>query len=139
MAASDNRIGDKVLITLSQSKVRGTIKKSFKDSLKVETVNGELMSVGRDAVRNFSAAARMAWKKMPERKVGRPKGSSKTARVSVTLRLDRALWSRFLLLEAQKKIQDRTALFNGFLAELTAEKNHKRAEVVDISRKGKIL
>jgi uncharacterized protein (DUF4415 family) len=139
MAAADNRIGDKVLVTLSQSKVRGTIKKSFKESLKVETDDGELMSVDRSAVRNFSAAARMAWKRMPERKVGRPKGSSKAARVSVTLRLDRALWSKFLLLEAQQQIQDRTALFNGFLAEVTAEKNQRRADVVDIGRKGQTL
>jgi uncharacterized protein (DUF4415 family) len=66
-------------------------------------------------VTNFSLAARKAWRNMPDRRVGRPKGSKVCDRVSVTLRLDRDLWESFRLAEEQGRIPDRTSAINGWI------------------------
>lgn len=92
----------------------------------VEAVNGSSMAVRIDGasttitvqpadVTNFSLAARKAWQNMPHRPVGRPKGSRHCDRVSVTLRIDRELWSEFRLKESEGLIEDRTAAINAWL------------------------
>ncbi len=63
-------------------------------------------------VTNFSAAARKAWLSMPERRVGRPKGSVSCDRISVTLRIDRELWEEFRRKETSGLISDRTEAIN---------------------------
>ena len=63
-------------------------------------------------ITNYSLAARKAWVSMPHRRVGRPSGSSKTRRISVTLRIDVELWERFKRSESVGLIQDRTAAVN---------------------------
>lgn len=70
---------------------------------------------------NYSLAARKAWRRMPRRRVGRPKGTAKTDRVSVTLRIDRELWDHFRRAESAGLIQDRTALINSCIAQKLAE------------------
>ena len=92
----------------------------------VESVEGErlivrldghrtTMRVPQTAVTNLSLAARKAWKTMPARNVGRPKGGRLTDRVSVTLRIDRATWARFQIYEDDGAILDRSALINAWL------------------------
>jgi hypothetical protein len=54
---------------------------------------------------------------MPERRVGRPKGSTVCDRISVTIRFDRELWQRFRIAETEGLIADRTATFNAWLEE----------------------
>jgi hypothetical protein len=66
---------------------------------------------------NFSLAARKAWVTLPDRAVGRRKGTRLTDRVSVTLRLDRELWERFQSLEDATIIGDRTATINRWFRE----------------------
>jgi len=70
---------------------------------------------------NFSLAARKAWKKMPERRVGRPKGSGTRGRISVTLRIDRELWASFRQAEVMGLVSDRTATINAWISEKLAE------------------
>ena len=55
------------------------------------------------------------------RAVGRRKGTRLCDRVSVTLRLDRDLWERFMALEDAGRIEDRTALINRWFREKLAE------------------
>jgi hypothetical protein len=57
---------------------------------------------------------------MPARRVGRPKGSRHCDRLSVTLRFDKALWHRFLMLEREGKTGDRVELFNRLLSQIVS-------------------
>jgi len=70
---------------------------------------------------NYSLAARKAWKKMPDRRVGRPKGSGTRGRISVTLRIDRELWNSFRQAEVIGLVTDRTATINAWISEKLAE------------------
>jgi uncharacterized protein (DUF4415 family) len=83
----------------------------------------ERVQVSLSEVTNFSLAARKAWERMPGRRVGRPKGSTTTNRVSVTLRIDRELWERFKLAETGGLIHDRTTVINEWIAEQLDELN----------------
>jgi hypothetical protein len=76
-----------------------------------------------EEVTNFSLAARKAWVTGPDRAVGRPKGTRLCDRVSVTLRIDRDLWERFVQMEGAGIIEDRTAAVNRWFREKLAELN----------------
>jgi uncharacterized protein (DUF4415 family) len=52
---------------------------------------------------------------MPDRRVGRPKGSTVCDRVSVTIRLDRDLWESFRAAESTGYVTDRTATLNSWI------------------------
>src|SRR5207247_7882984 len=84
----------------------------------VESVDGEKflvrleqssakVRVTAEQVTNYSLAARKAWATEPDRAVGRRKGTKLTDRVSVTLRLDRAVWAQFRGLEEAGVLDDR--------------------------------
>jgi hypothetical protein len=115
-----HKVGDKVHVRRvenDQPLGRGQIVSLQAGTLQIRLEPSErLLVVPSDDVRNFSLAARKAWKKMPRRKVGRPKGSRVSDRVSVTLRADRELWDLFRLAESQGLIPDRTAVFNEWIA-----------------------
>ena len=89
--------------------------------------DGSVLRVKSDEITNFSLAARKAWKSMPKRKVGRPRGTSLSNRISVTLRIDRELWDQFKRAEASDIISDRTETMNRWLKEkldsLTTKRN----------------
>jgi len=89
--------------------------------------SGELIAVASKFVTNFSLAARKAWKNMPHRQVGRPKGSRHCDRVSVTLRIDRELWEKFKQDELAGLIEDRTATINAWFREMLAKLKHTKA------------
>lgn len=113
------RPGDKVrLKSNGQPGARGIVERIAGDALVVSIENsGELVRVLPIDVVNFSLAARKAWKSMPDRRVGRPKGTRLCDRVSVTLRIDRALWEQFQSDEESGLIEDRTATINSWLRE----------------------
>jgi hypothetical protein len=75
---------------------------------------GAVVTVKADAIRNFSAAARKAWKTAPSRRVGRPAGKS-VQRVSVTLRIDTSLWQRFVDLECRGLVGSRSSFIEAAL------------------------
>jgi uncharacterized protein (DUF4415 family) len=79
--------------------------------------SGEVVRVAPAEVTNYSLAARKAWESMPDRRVGRPKGSGTSDRVSVTLRIDRSLWERFRQAESAGLIGDRTETINAWVSE----------------------
>lgn len=83
------------------------------------------LRVPPSGVTNFSLAARRAWRKMPDRRVGRPKGSTVCDRVSVTIRLDRDLWESFRTAEAAGFVTDRTATLNTWLRECLDSMPHR--------------
>src|SRR5947209_5750101 len=58
--------------------------------------SGQAVRASPEEVTNYSLAARKAWQTEPHRAVGRHKGTRLCDRVSVTLRIDRDLWARFL-------------------------------------------
>ena len=109
------KIGDKVLVKDCQK--RGLVERVRGKSLTIVLESGEQAQTTASGVTNYSLAARKAWAKMPDRRVGRPKGTTRTDRTSVTLRIDRELWERFRQAEADEKIKDRTATINQWIAE----------------------
>ncbi len=112
--------GDKVkLKNHHDGAVRGVVEAVHGDQLLVRLEeSGELVVTGSASVTNFSLAARKAWKNMPHRHVGRPKGARHCDRVSVTLRIDRELWEQFKREEAEGRIRDRTATINVWFREM---------------------
>src|SRR5919106_1689743 len=113
-------VGDKVkLKNHHATPVRGIVEEVHGGELFVRLhETGELVPVTYESVTNFSLAARKAWKNMPHRQVGRPKGTRHCDRVSVTLRIDRALWEQFKRNESAGRIKDRTATINLWLREM---------------------
>jgi uncharacterized protein (DUF4415 family) len=113
-------IGDKVkLKSRHDAPVRGLVEEVHGKELLVRLEeSGELLAVASESVTNFSLAARKAWKNMPHRHVGRPKGARHCDRVSVTLRIDREVWERFKQDESAGRIKDRTATINFWLREM---------------------
>ena len=109
-------VGDKVKLKGHNStSTRGVVAAVHGDELLVRLdESGELVTVASAHVTNFSLAARKAWKNMPHRHVGRPKGARHCDRVSVTLRIDRELWEHFRQDEAAGLIEDRTATINAW-------------------------
>ncbi len=115
--------GDKVRVKVGDhAGERGLVEAVDGDKLVVRLEeSGATLRVLPEQVTNFSLAARKAWVTEPDRAVGRRKGTRLTDRVSVTLRLDRALWEQFTGLEESGVIDDRTALINGWFREKLAE------------------
>jgi uncharacterized protein (DUF4415 family) len=113
-------IGDKVKLKSHNGiPARGVVEEVNGDKLLVRLdESGELIVVASELATNFSLAARKAWQNMPHRQVGRPKGARHCDRVSVTLRIDRALWEQFRRDESEGRIKDRTATINAWLREM---------------------
>lgn len=109
------KVGDKVLV--KACKQRGLIERIRGNSLIIALQAGGQVQTTESGITNYSLAARKAWDRMPDRRVGRPKGTTRTDRTSVTLRIDRELWEQFRLAESQGKITDRTATINKWIAE----------------------
>lgn len=112
--------GDKVKLKNHHGRaVRGVVEAVHGDQLVVRLEeSGEIVATAAASVTNFSLAARKAWKNMPHRHVGRPKGARHCNRVSVTLRIDRELWEQFKRGESEGRIKDRTATINCWLREM---------------------
>lgn len=115
--------GDKVrLKSRDHFGVRGIVEEVQDGQFLIRLVDSDKkVQVAREEVTNLSLAARKAWKSMPTRSVGRPKGMRFSDRVSVTLRIDRDLWKQFRVKEADGLIDDRTATINSWLREKLAE------------------
>ena len=107
-------VGDKIRLKAHNSApARGVVEEVRGNELLIRLdESGELIAVESESVTNFSLAARKAWLHMPHRQVGRPKGARHCDRVSVTLRIDRALWEQFKRGESEGRIRDRTATIN---------------------------
>ena len=115
------QVGDKVRLKLPlHENERGLVVRVTNRTILVE-VAGNTLETTPDDFTNLSLAARKAWESMPDRRVGRPKGSCHCDRVSVTLRIDRELWDDFRRLEAESVIHDRTATINALIREKTEE------------------
>jgi hypothetical protein len=107
-------VGDKVKLKSHHgTPVRGIVEAVHGDELLIRLhESGELIALGSESVTNFSLAARKAWENMPDRHVGRPRGTRHCDRISVTLRIDRELWEQFKRGESEGRIRDRTATIN---------------------------
>jgi hypothetical protein len=118
-----SEVGDKVRVkTGDHTGERGLVEAVDGGKLLVWLEKSDVkVRVTAEQVTNYSLAARKAWMTEPERAVGRRKGTKLTDRVSVTLRLDRALWEQFLGLEEAGIIDDRTGLINRWFREKLAE------------------
>jgi uncharacterized protein (DUF4415 family) len=109
---------------------RGVVAAVHNDELLVRLdESGELATVASAGVTNFSLAARKAWKNMPHRRVGRPKGARHCDRVSVTLRIDRELWEKFKQDELAGLVEDRTATINTWLREMLGKLKRTKARI----------
>ena len=118
--------GDKIRLKVGTNRgERGVVESVHAKCLHVRLKSsGDLLKVSASDVTNYSLAARRAWERMPDRRVGRPRGSRTTDRVSVTLRIDREVWERFKHAEQTQLIKDRTAMINAWLAEKLTELGH---------------
>lgn len=112
-------IGDKVQV--KTTKERGVVESLDDHRIQVRLSTGSLATITESEITNYSLAARKAWKNMPNRRVGRPKGTTTTDRVSVTLRIDRELWEAFKNAELRGAVADRTATINEWIAEKLRE------------------
>jgi hypothetical protein len=128
-------VGDKIkLKSHNGAPARGVVEEVHGDRLLVHLhESGELVGVAAELVTNFSLAARKAWKNMPHRSVGRPKGARHCDRVSVTLRIDRELWEQFRRDESAGRIKDRTATINVWFREMLdkLERTQDRVNVAE--------
>ena len=125
-------VGDKVrLKDHNGTPVRGVIAAVYDDDALLVRLHasGELITVAPARVTNFSLAARKAWKNMPHRRVGRPKGARHCDRVSVTLRIDRELWEHFRQDEAAGLIADRTATINAWFRDMLDQLTRTKARI----------
>src|SRR5713226_573601 len=124
-------VGDKVRLKDHKGAlVRGVVAAMHGDELLVRLdESGELVAVAPEFVTNFSLAARKAWKNMPHRRVGRPKGARHCDRVSVTLRIDRELWEKFKQDELEGLIEDRTATINTWFREMLDKLKRTKARL----------
>lgn len=129
LGSMEPAVGDKVrLKDHNGALVRGVVTVVHSDELMVRVAeSGELVAVAPERVTNFSLAARKAWKNMPHRHVGRPKGARHCDRVSVTLRIDRELWEQFRQDELAGLIQDRTATINSWFRGMLDRLKHTKA------------
>lgn len=113
-------LGDKVRVKSGSSTgARAIVTGICGDAVQVRLneTSVELELAERDLT-NYSLAARRAWKSMPNRRVGRPQGSTTTNRISVTLRIDAQLWERFKAAEREGLIADRSELLDRCLSEM---------------------
>lgn len=119
----DAKPGDKVCLkSASHRGLRGTVDSVDGTSLIVlVTDTADHIRVDQSDVTNYSLAARKAWESMPDRRVGRPRGTTSTNRVSVTLRIDRELWDQFKHAEESGVITNRTETINAWIAEKLSE------------------
>ena len=107
--------------------MRGKVKGVSGSCLSIELADvDEVLQLTDGEVTNFSLAARKAWKSMPHKRVGRPRGSRVCDRTSVTFRIDRDLWNEFRALEVDRLIKNRTNLINTILREKLAAMKSER-------------
>jgi len=123
-----NVIGDKIRIkNLPGLKgERGVIEAVRENKVVVRTESGKHVNLDPREITNFSLAARKAWKSMPKRKVGRPRGSSVSNRISVTLRIDDDLWRDFRQAESAGLISRRTEILNEWIREKLGQILHSK-------------
>jgi uncharacterized protein (DUF4415 family) len=115
-------VGDKVRLKASgQAGRRGVIESVRRGTVIIRVGENERVSAAPADLTNYSLAARKAWQNMPDRKVGRPRGTRVCDRVSVTLRIDRELWEWFRRLEASGLVADRTSSINHWLRDKLTE------------------
>jgi uncharacterized protein (DUF4415 family) len=128
-------VGDKIKLKNHRgAPMRGIVEEVQDDELLIRLhESGELVAVASELVTNFSLAARKAWKNMPHRQVGRPRGARHCDRVSVTLRIDRALWEQFKRDESEGRIRDRTATINFWFREML-DKLERTQDCVDAAK-----
>jgi len=109
------QIGDKVKLKTRPFKAERGVVVDVDNRTLLVRVNGNDVEAAAEDVTNLSLAARKAWESMPDRRVGRPKGTRLCDRVSVTLRIDRELWQAFRQLEEHGVVSDRTTTINDCL------------------------
>ena len=124
-------VGDKVRLKAHNgAPIRGIVAAVQSDALLVRLdESGELVTIAPERATNFSLAARKAWKNMPYRQVGRPKGARHCDRVSVTLRIDRELWEQFRQDESEGLIEDRTATINAWFRDMLDKLTRTKARI----------
>jgi uncharacterized protein (DUF4415 family) len=121
-------VGDKIKLKSHNGiPARAVVEEVHGDKLLVRLdESGQRIAVASELVTNFSLAARKAWKNMPHRQVGRPRGARHCDRVSVTLRIDRELWEQFKRDESAGRIKDRTATINAWLRDMLDKLRHTK-------------
>jgi uncharacterized protein (DUF4415 family) len=111
------RIADKVLVLAGpHAGTRGVVRVVSDKFLLIATDEAGDVRVQSTQVRNYSSAARKAWKTMPRRQVGRPAGKTKP-RVTVALRIDSQLWTTLKTLEREGRIPSRSKFVEALLEE----------------------
>ncbi len=107
------RAGDKVRMKNGpHAGARGVIRSARGDRLRVRLPDGASVVVIASDITNYSAAARLAWKRMPKR-AGRPLALERKVRVS--LRIDSGTWTALAVHAARGHIRSREHLTNVLL------------------------
>jgi hypothetical protein len=111
--------GDKVRVKVgAHSGERGVIESVADDKIVVRLEKtAVVVRLDASQITNFSLAARKAWATEPDRAVGRRKGTKLRDRVTVTFRIDRDLWERFMGLLETGRIEERNSVVNRWFRE----------------------
>lgn len=128
---SQHQQGDKVRVRKGPFLgKRGTLKHKESAGWVVSFEDGDSdRAIRMEDMTNFSLAARKAWNRMPNRKVGRPAGTKVSDRVSVIFRVDRALWEEFVTAEETGLVGDRTTIVNDCLRKLLSSAKRRRPDL----------
>jgi hypothetical protein len=128
---SQHRQDDKVRIRKGPfSGKRGTLRREESGGWIVSFEEGDSERVIRsEDMTNYSLAARRAWRRMPDRKVGRPAGTKVSDRVSVIFRVDRVLWEQFMSAEQTGVVRDRTTFINDCLRKFLSSAKRQRPDL----------
>jgi hypothetical protein len=118
------RVGDKVRIKSGlRTGSRGVLSALRGHRVTVTLTDGTRIAVSVLDLTNYSAAARLAWERMPKR-AGRPPQARRKIRVRV--RIDAAVWKELGRLAAQGRIKSRENLVNTLLADTV--RGHKAVD-----------
>jgi hypothetical protein len=128
---SQHQQGDKVRVRKGPFLgKRGTLKRKESTGWIVSFEDGDSdRAIRMEDMTNFSLAARKAWNRMPNRKVGRPAGTKVSNRLSVIFRVDRALWEEFVSAEQAGLVNDRTKFINDCLRKLLSSAKRRRPDL----------
>ena len=126
---ASHMIGDKIIVLRGQYKgLRGTILDIKGSNVEVELPDNTVV-LSTSYLRNYSSAARQAWKTRPVRAAGRPKDPTLEPKRMVSLRLDASLWDELGKATELQLIRSREFAVNQWIREKLDELWQKNSNI----------
>jgi hypothetical protein len=117
MEVGEPQAGDKVLVLAGENAGERGIIAEVLEELVVVSFGERTGIFASDSLKNFSAAARKAWRTHPQRGAGRPKNPNLPEKRMVSLRIDKEIWDGLGDAAEKGLIWSREAAVNDWLRE----------------------